>query len=52
MLNNKIKNIKKQFGSTRVNSLISRSWTHDWDNPIEREVKKKNGYQFLKKTKC
>jgi hypothetical protein len=39
---------KKSYESTRVNLLTPWPWTNDWDNPIKKDIKKKNyGDQFL-----
>jgi hypothetical protein len=44
-------NGKKKYESIWVNSLITRSWVHDYNRPIERKVKEKKKHedQFQKK---
>jgi hypothetical protein len=40
-LEKKFNKTKKTLELNQVNPLTSRSWTKDWDNSMERKVKKK-----------
>jgi hypothetical protein len=44
-------NGKKKYESIWVNSLITRSWVHDYNRPIERKVKEKKNTKINSKRK-